>query len=248
MSTLAYSYSEPYKLPAGILALVVHGAFFALLYLGVSWRTEPPQGMAVDIWDALPSPQVEPIKTAPPPMPQVAPPKAIETPQLAEPVVQPKHDIALPSKKKQTTKPPAPVKPIETRSVPLKKTEPVQVDKKALRAEAVQEGQENARAAQLAATGKIVNEFTLKIIAKIRRNIVMPPDVADDAQAEFDVTLLPDGEVLGDPKLVKSSGNAAYDTAVARAIMKAQSLPLPPDVTLFNKYFRKLHLVFRPKE
>ena len=86
MSTLAYSYPEPYKLPAGILALVVHGAFFALLYFGVNWRNEQPQGMVVDIWDGLPTPQVEMVKSESPPIPQVEPSKQVEPPKLAEPV------------------------------------------------------------------------------------------------------------------------------------------------------------------
>ncbi len=74
----------------------------------------------------------------------------------------------------------------------------------------------------------------------------MPPDVADDARAEFSVTVLPGGTVL-DPKLLKSSGNAAYDDAVERAILKSQPLPLPPDATMFSQ-FREMKFGFKPKE
>ncbi|MDH4234089.1 MAG: TonB C-terminal domain-containing protein, partial [Gallionella sp.] len=45
--------------------------------------------------------------------------------------------------------------------------------------------------------------------------------------------------------LEKSSGNAAYDNAVERAILKSDPLPLPPDPALF-KEFRVLKLKFRP--
>lgn len=244
MSTLAYPYPEPYKLPAGVLALVVHGAFFALLYFGVNWHNEQPQGMVVDIWDGLPAPQVEPVKVEP--QPQVEPPKPVEPPKLAEPVVPPKADIALPEKKKPKIKPPEPAKLVEIKPVKPKKAEPVQVDQQALAAQAAQAEQARARAAQAAATGKMVNEYTLKIIAKIRRNIVMPPDVQDNMQAEFDVILIPGGSVLSS-RLVKPSGSAAYDDAVDRAISKAQPLPLPSDVSLFSR-FRELHLTFTPKE
>jgi colicin import membrane protein len=253
MSTLAFSYSEPYKLPAGVLALVVHGAFFALLYFGVNWHSEPPQGMVVDIWDTLPAPQIEPVKVEPPPVPQVEPPKPIEPPKLAEPVVPPKADIALPDKK-QKIKPSKPAKPVEIKPVQPKKYEPVQVDKKVQAVQAAQDGvraaQDGVRAAQTAAaTAAITNavgKYKGLIIAKIRRNIVMPPDVPDNVQAEFDVILIPGGTVLS-AKLTKPSGNGAYDEAVERAISKAQPLPLPPDVSLFNR-FRELHLTFRPKE
>ena len=41
------------------------------------------------------------------------------------------------------------------------------------------------------------------IRSKIRRNIVMPPDVPDNMQAEFKVILLPGGSVLS-TKLIKT--------------------------------------------
>ena len=50
----AIVYSEPHKLPAGVLAVAVHGALFALLYFGIHWQAQPPQGMVVDIWESLP--------------------------------------------------------------------------------------------------------------------------------------------------------------------------------------------------
>ena len=260
MSALAYSYSEPYKLPAGILALVVHGAFFALLYFGVNWHSEQPQGMVVDIWNTLPTPQVEPVKVAPPPMPQVEPPKPVVPPKLAEPVAPPKADIALPDKNKPKMKPPEPAKPVEIKPVQPKNIETVQVDQKALAAQAAQVAQaaqaeqERARAAQAAAAATAISNEVGKykglISAKIRRNIVMPPDVADTAQAEFDVTLLPDGEVLGEPILVKSSGNTYYDAAVGRAILKTKYFALPSDMAAKKEFLNpnKLHLKFSPKE
>jgi colicin import membrane protein len=70
--------------------------------------------------------------------------------------------------------------------------------------------------------------------------------VQDNAQAEFNVILIPGGSVMS-TKLVKPSGSAAYDDAVDRAISKAEPLPVPPDLSLFGK-FRELHLTFKPKE
>ena len=37
---------------AGALALLVHGAFLFLLIFGVSWQTEHPAPVSVDIWPA----------------------------------------------------------------------------------------------------------------------------------------------------------------------------------------------------
>jgi len=273
----AIAYPEPNKLPAGVLALAVHVAFFALLYLGVNWRVEPPQGMVVEMWDSLPVPKAAPPSIiAPPPVEVVEPAKPVVPPKPVEPerpVLPPKADIQLREKKKPKIKPvevkkplPPVKKPVEVKKpAPQKKPEPAKVDLKALaeqqaiaeqriRAEqqalAAQQAQQaelaRARAAQAAANGKVVDEYKSRIVAKIRRNIVMPPDVPDNAMAKFDVTLLPDGSVLT-VKQVKPSGSAAYDSAVERAILKAHTLPLPPDASLFNQ-FRELRLTFCPKE
>jgi colicin import membrane protein len=60
------------------------------------------------------------------------------------------------------------------------------------------------------------------------------------------VTLLPGGEVLN-VTLIRGSGNAAWDSAVERAIIKSQPLPLPDDPQLFSQ-FRELILPVRPYE
>lgn len=253
---LAHPYSEPYRLPAGLLALAVHAGFFALIYFGINWRAEPPQGMVVDIWESLPQAEVAPAKVAPPPAEPIEPPKPAEPPKPVEPpksaepekpATPPKAEIELAEKKKPKIKPAEIKKPAETRKqAEQKKIEEERAAQAEQAARAEQAERERARAEQAAAIGKVVDEHKARIIAKIRRNIVMPPDVPDNARAEFEVTLLPGGAVLS-AKLVQPSGKDAYDSAVERAILKSQPLPLPADVALFNK-FRELRLKFSPKE
>jgi colicin import membrane protein len=245
-------YTEPNRLPAGILALLVHGMFFALLYFGLNWNRHAyfPATMNVQLWSSLPDQVAAPPVT--PKMEEVVPP-----PQ-PEKIVQP--DIVIPEKKKPVpVKVPKPEirKPVpKAAKVTKPKPEKAKVAKpnpEAVRMaeqQAAQQKAEQARQAalaeQAAAIGRVVDEYQAKIQAKIRRNIVMPPDVPKDARAEFVVTLLPGGTVLNAVR-TKSSGNAAYDDAVERAILKSDPLPLPPDVTLFNR-FRVLDLVFKPTE
>jgi len=241
-------YYEPYKLPAGILALVVHSMFFALLYFGFNWNRQAssPATMSVELWPSLPEEVV-----APPVNPKVE--EVVPPPQ--EKIVEP--DIVMPDKNKAATKPIA-TKPEKKKPVPR----PVEGVKHKPDTQKIAEQNLNARIAdqqaasvqaerirqdeQAAANGRVVDEYKAKIQAKIHRNVVMPPDVANDARAEFLVTLLPGGAVLK-AELKKSSGNAAYDDAVERAILKSDPLPLPPDVQLFNR-FRELDLVFKPAE
>ncbi|HEX5337739.1 MAG TPA: cell envelope integrity protein TolA [Gallionella sp.] len=231
----AATYYEPNKVPAGILAVLVHGAFFALLYFGFSWQAQPPATMSVELWQSLPDTVAAPPAKPKPVEEEVAPPKPAE-------VVKP--DIVLPDKKKVETKP-VESKKTEPKPPESKKTEARPAEKKSAVSSADAQAAREA-AEQAAAVGRVVDEYTAKIVTKIRRNIVMPPDVANDARAEFSVTLLPGGTVLN-ARLSRSSGNAAYDSAVERAILKSQPLPLPPDAGMFNK-FRELKLVFKPVE
>lgn len=226
----AAAYHEPYRLPAGLLALAMHGVFFALLYFGFTWQTLPPATMSVELWHDLPDQAV--AQPAPEKVEEVVP---------EEPVPPPKPEIALPAKKKPEPRPVAPKpqpKPVASKPVESRP------DTSAADQQAAQAARE--RAEQAAAIGRVVDEYVARIVAKIRRNIVLPPGVANDARAEFAVTLLPGGTVLN-ARLLKSSGFDAYDNAVERAIIKSQPLPLPPDPAMFNR-FRELKLGFKPTE
>jgi colicin import membrane protein len=246
-SAIAYSRADPFRLPAGILTLVAHGIFFALLYLGVSWQAQPPQGMVVDLWSSLPDVNNAPSQNAQPASVKPAEPQKAEPvkPRAPEPAAAKKAEIELSAKKKQPR--PTKEKPERKTNKAAQKQAEAEVQDIIKQQELAEQQAENARASQAAAAGELTNEYISKITAKIRRNIVLPPDVADNALAEFDVTLLPGGEVL-DARQTRKSGDAAYDSAVERAIRKASPLPVPSDPDLFNREFRNLHLKFRPKD
>lgn len=239
---------EPYQLPAGIMALTVHGVLFALLYFGFSWHAKPIEiKYEVELWPNLPE-----TPDAPPEMPVVE--DVVQPPPQPAEIVQP--DIELPEDKKTV---PPPVKTAEPKpeKKPVKKQaaakaegkksvgreqEDQEIDQELLFAE---QQAERERAEQAAAKGRMASEYKTKIQNKITRNIVMPPGVPDNALAVFRVTLLPGGGVLS-AVMKKSSGNAAYDNAVERAVYKSDPLPLPPDAAMF-KDFRILELKFQPR-
>lgn len=235
---------EPYKLSAGALALLVHGIFFSLLYFSFSWQMKPPQGMVVDIWDSLPGESEQPM----PPQPEQ--PKPELKPKAAPaPIAPAKAEIELKSKQKKLKVEPLNIDKPVTKSLAEKRAEAAErrLEEVERQAQARAQAKQKSREEFAAVSGKVVDEYTAKISAKIRRWIVLPPGVSQNIKSEFKVTLLPSGEVLH-ANLVKSSGNAAYDSAVERAILKAQPLPLPPaEQNMFGK-FRDLHLKFSPAE
>jgi colicin import membrane protein len=103
---------------------------------------------------------------------------------------------------------------------------------------------EKTPAQELLAITKKVARYKSQIVKKIRLNIVRLPDIPRHARADFEVTLQPGG-IVSNAVLVKPSGYAAYDSAVERAIKKAEPLPVPRDATLFDM-FRELRISFSP--
>jgi colicin import membrane protein len=262
------SHVEPGLVPAGILAVLAHLLFLGFLIFGLSWRTYPPENMMVDLWSSLPQPpQPAPprAESVPPPAPKpVQPPPEVK--EVPPPPPPPKPEIAIKEKiekPKPVEKKPVEKKPPETKQ-PVQKDQKERVEKE-LKAQKEKEEKERkeqqARVAaeverlrreqesneklqaQAAAQSRLSNEiaeYKARILAKIKRNIIMPPDLPGNPVAEFDVTLLPGGDIL-DARLRKSSGYTAFDEAVERAIFLSKPLPLPPDPALFPK-FRNLNL------
>ena len=113
----------------------------------------------------------------------------------------------------------------------------------ALKAQAERERVAAAKAAD-AAQAKAMDDYIRRIQARIKGNVVLPPDIAGNPEAVFDVLQLPTGEII-DVQLRKSSGVRAYDEAVQRAIIKASPLPKPEVADLFR---RNLTLKFRPSD
>lgn len=109
------------------------------------------------------------------------------------------------------------------------------------------EGDKQAVSAKAAANAGVVGDYINKIQAKIRGNVNKTLCGEGNPELKFDIGLLPTGQLSGSPKLVKSSGSAACDEAVERAIMASEPLPLPADSSLFSQ-FRSLKLKFRPND
>jgi len=94
---------------------------------------------------------------------------------------------------------------------------------------------------------RIQSQYQDMIRATVRGNTRLPPDLQGNPEVRFLVKLLPTGEVV-DVKRTKSSGNAAYDEAVERAIRKSSPLPLPADRDARAAFVPELSFVHRPKE
>lgn len=256
---MVFRRQEPGQWKAGALALMVHVLFLGLMIFGVSWQNREPAAVEVALWSSLPSAATRPAP--PPPEPKVEPePKPKVVKPEPQPEVKPdKAEIELKAKeakrkeeeqKKHRDEELKQEK--EKQKQDREKKEELEKKKKSdqekaerLREQQAQadarKAQADAAAAQQAARARAIEGYVGKIVAKIRPRIIdQPCQPLGDPEVRFAVTLMPTGELLFDPKLVKSSGAAACDQAIERAIVLAQPFPKP------DPGIRDLNLIFWP--
>ncbi len=230
-------------------------------------KVAPPKPLPPKPEPPKPVPKVEaPVpKPAPKPEPKIEakPEPRIEKPDIVEkaapkpePKLEPKPEPKPVAKPKAEVKPkPKPQPKPEVKPKPKPKPTPRdaaaqrQLRQELAREEAAiraqrQEAELNALLAR-EASARALATWTDKIRAKIRGNIILPPSINGNPEAVFDVVLLPTGDVLGTPRLRRSSGDPRYDDAVLRAILKSSPLPRPDDPKIFT---RDLELRFRPQD
>jgi colicin import membrane protein len=260
---------------SGGLALLVHGLFFAALVFGVSWKNPPALPVEADLWAALPEilppppppPVVEPDPLPPPPpVVEKLPTQAdISLEKLRKEEVARLEARRLAEEKARLEKEKLEQDKLEKARLEKEKLEKERQDKEKrdqarrqmeqelarqmqdeLDAEGVQLRaiQERARAGRQV---RLINDFKLRIQAKIQGYVRLPQKLSGNPEAVFQVTLLPNGEVAR-VTLVKSSGQTAYDSEVERAILKASPLPLPGEKDAAAVFRDGLTLKFRPLE
>ncbi|PKO47186.1 MAG: cell envelope biogenesis protein TolA [Betaproteobacteria bacterium HGW-Betaproteobacteria-22] len=251
--------SEAFK--AGALSVAVHALLLGALLISFNWKTTHPVSIAeVELWDSLPVEKTQKSSSVKPPEPVVIP-EPVKESSKPEPAPTPlpkvQVDIVIKKKPPEKLKPP-PKKPdalaalqkdLMQDAVQAPRKQVVddalkKLQQEALTDEKAEEGAKN-NAVKLAVSNGVVNEFKARIQAKIRANVNKSLCGDGNPELKFEIGLMPTGELSGNPRLTKSSGNVACDDAVDRAIRASVPLPLPEDKSLFTQ-FRNLKLTFYP--
>ena len=98
-------------------------------------------------------------------------------------------------------------------------------------------------------TGTASAQYAASVVACIRPHIYFAVPAGLERgrhQAVYLVNLLPNGEQSGQPVQLKSSGLAAYDQAVERAIRSCNPFPRPKDQS--TTVPRSMQITFDPVE
>ena len=246
---------------AAIYAVSVHVLLIMIMIVSFEWRVRLPQVAEVELWDYIPQSNAKPIETpAPEKKVEVEPPKPVDKPSKVEEIIKSmtsdKADISLKQKKEEERK----KLEDQKKKDDLKKIqeELLKQDQLAkLQQELLQEKpkpslnrheeMKQSNAQEGGAKLGEMDKYKVLIQRKIQQNVNKQLCGSTPVELQFEIGLMPTGELIGNPKMLKSSGIPVCDESVERAIFQSQPLPVPTDTDLFSK-FKNLKLNFRPNE
>lgn len=200
-----------------VFAVIVHSLLFGFLYFGVRWQSQPPDAIEAELWTAVPS---APAPVAKPEAPRV---EAKPEPEVREePKPAPKPDIVEKIEKNPAVKKPEPKPRVE--DDPIKRDLMKEQFTKELQRDAVAQA---AAKESASAAGRENQNWQRAINAHIKRNFVFTDSsVSPNLEARFEITLAQSLAILS-VRLMKQSGNPAFDAAALRAIEASSPLPAP---------------------
>ena len=263
------AHENPLAWRAGILSVLVHIVLLVILLVSFNWHSAKPLSVAqVELWDSLPgiqfkeAPVQKPVPEPPKPKPVIEKPiaKPVEKPAPPEPkaeiVIKKKPPVEVKPKQEKPKKEEAPKQDpaIKAKEEQKKHEEEVkrlqqmladedknmQQEQHKNAAQAAEQAQSVQSAAALAAEGA---KYIGQVSAKIRPYVNKQLCGSGKPVLTYEIALLPTGEILPSPKLIKSSGIDACDDAVYRAILQSNPLPKPP-----AGIDRDLKLIFHPND
>jgi colicin import membrane protein len=248
---------------SAIYAVSVHIVLILIMIISFEWRVKLPQVAEVELWDSIPEAsskaiEVSPVEKKVEPEPAKPVPKPSKVEEIIKSLTSDKVDISLKQKKEEEHK----KLEDQKKKDDLKKIqeELLKQDQLArLQQELLQDKSKpslnrhedmkksNSNAAEGGAKLGEMDKYKVLIQRKIQQNVNKQLCGTNPVELQFEIGLMPTGELIGNPKMLKSSGISVCDESVERAIFQSQPLPVPTDTDLFSK-FKNLKLNFRPNE
>lgn len=236
-----------YGLPL-TLALLLH----AVAALGLYGGWHPPRQETRVIKPQIVQAQLimmeqQATKTTPkpPPPPQPKPqPKPEPKPQpKPEPKPQPK-----PEPKPEPKPQPKPDVEAERRKAEEKaRQERLEALAQSSFLEALQNEASDLAQASADAQDAAAQSYRMGIYQMVVANWSRPPSARNRMEAKLLVELVPTGDVVG-VTVLESSGDAAFDRSAEAAVRKARRFEVPKESDMFERYFRRFTLLFRPED
>ena len=93
----------------------------------------------------------------------------------------------------------------------------------------------------------VAQSYRYGIYQLVVANWSRPPSARNGMQAKLLVELVPIGDVVA-VTLLEGSGSAAFDRSAQAAVKKARRFEVPKESEIFERYFRRFTLLFRPED
>ena len=93
----------------------------------------------------------------------------------------------------------------------------------------------------------VAQSYRYGIYQRIVANWSRPPSARNGMEARLQVELVPTGEVVA-VMLIESSGSAVFDQSAEAAVRKARRFEVPEENAIFEQYFRRFTLLFKPED
>jgi len=114
-------------------------------------------------------------------------------------------------------------------------------------AEALADESEALAEAEADAADQVAQSYRYGIYEKVVANWSRPPSARNRMEAKLLVELVPTGDVVA-VTVLDSSGSEAFDRSAEAAVRKAGRFEVPDDSSVFERYFRRFTLLFRPED
>jgi len=255
--------------PGLLLALIVHVLLVAAIALSVRWHASEPEGVQAELWAAVPqiaapratapeprptpSPVKPPEPVKRPPAPRVEPrPQAVRDAQIA--IEKARRDEAKrreeqkeqAEKEKQRLEQEQKLKDAQDKRKKEQEAQKIEAQRQAnlkhMMGAAGATGEPDSTGTAMKTAGPSAT-YGGRIKARIKPNIIVTDSIEGNPQATVRIRLAPDGTIVG-KQLIKSSGVAAWDDAVMRAVDRTGVLPRDTDGTVPPT----IDLVLNPRE
>ncbi len=262
---------------AAVLSILMHGLLLLAMVVMVDWKAVhvEPAVMQATLWENLtpeqaatpvppkpePTPEPEPPKPVPEPAPKPEPPPEPVKEKAPEPQAQqpdPEAEIALKKKEDEQKRKQDEQKKEEEKKKQEEKLKKLQEalrqqeeeDKLKKLQEAIRQQElqaQQAAAAASTADPSVLNYYIGLMSRKIRSNVNSGLCPANNPQLTIEMKLTQSGDVSGQPKIIKGSGDSVCDDAVLRAILFSKPFELPSDDPAAKKQLMDLLLKFKPR-
>ena len=103
--------------------------------------------------------------------------------------------------------------------------------------------EEGAAAADI----EVAQSYRFGIYQLVVANWSRPPSARNGMEATLQVDLVPTGDVVA-VTLIQGSGSNAFDRSAEAAVRKARRFEVPVESALFERYFRRFTLLFKPED